>query len=796
MMITPPRVAGALLFLSTILTAAAADAPIAAAASMWQPISGSPPAETVRSEGRDMVRFRCAFATSTTERASWDLRTPLDLSAARGIQFRMLCTNPAPVSSFVAYFESPPGWYRAEFAPESVDGWETITIDKMETHKEGEPGGWDQIRTIRISAWRGQDKDTEFLFGDLRAMGNADAKAVVAILRADAAGLRSADEAKTVAEYTDGLSAGFRALDIPHVVLGDGEITDASLQRFKLVALPYNPSVPAPATEALLRFVARGGRLMGFYSLPGELLRAVGVAGGAHVRQRQPGDFAAIHFVDASVDGAPPVVGQRSWNINDLKAIPGTSRVLATWQDEKGQDTGHAALIGSSNGLVMTHVLLKDDPVNKRRMLMAMAAHLLPELWEAAARAAIERIPADAGFRAFEEAADHIAKLGGTAGTAKAARDAARTALESRHFASAIEKATTASRELLEAWCAAQKPQRDEFRAFWCHDAFGVRGLTWDEAIGRLATNGFTAIIPNMLWGGSAFYPSDVLPVAAAVQERGDQIAACVAAGRKHGVQVHVWKVNWNLGYTVPKAFTDRMRNERRLQMNAKGEELAWLCPSHPDNQKLEIDAMVEVARKYDVDGIHFDYIRYPDNDHCFCEGCRERFAAAIGTKIDHWPADSLAKGTLRQRWLDWRRGNITAVVKATSEQARALKPKIRISAAVFRSWTTDRDGVGQDWKLWCEKGWLDFVCPMDYTESNRKFDTMVTAQKEWAGPVPVYPGIGVSASSSRFGAARTIDQIGIARKHQTGGFIIFNYGENESRTLLPLLGAGITRRE
>jgi uncharacterized lipoprotein YddW (UPF0748 family) len=113
----------------------------------------------------------------------------------------------------------------------------------------------------------------------------------------------------------------------------------------------------------------------------------------------------------------------------------------------------------------------------------------------------------------------------------------------------------------------------------------------------------------------------------------------------------------------------------------------------------------------------------------------------------------------------------------------------------VFRNWTTDRDGVGQDWKLWCERGWLDFVCPMDYTGSERQLDTWVGLQKAWAGKVPVYPGIGVSSSTSRLTADRVIRQIEITRRHDTGGFVLFNYGQNESRELLPLLGAGVTKK-
>jgi uncharacterized lipoprotein YddW (UPF0748 family) len=319
--------------------------------------------------------------------------------------------------------------------------------------------------------------------------------------------------------------------------------------------------------------------------------------------------------------------------------------------------------------------------------------------------------------------------------------------------------------------------------------------MDWDEAIQRLAENGFSAVLPNMLWGGVAFYESETLPVATPVRERGDQIARCLAACRKFGVQIHVWKVNWNLGSAAPPAFLDRLRQKGRLQTDSRGNLEPWLCPSHPENQRLEIDSMVEVARRYPVDGLHFDYIRYPDGDHCFCAGCRERFEKAIAAPLANWPADVLALGPKQQPWLAWRRDQITAVVRAVSEQARVARPGLKISAAVFPRWNTDRDSVGQDWKLWCDRGYLDFVCPMDYTASNRNFENLVTTQASWAGRVPCYPGLGVSASSSRFGADQTIAQIEITRRLKTGGFVIFNYGGPESRELLPLLGLGITRR-
>ncbi|MBI4879469.1 MAG: family 10 glycosylhydrolase [Planctomycetes bacterium] len=766
----------------------------------WTPICGTAPVTCVPLGKRRVLKLPCNFSGTRIERASWDLSIDFDLVACRGVQFRFFSRDVSPVSGFSLYFRSGSGWYAARFSPRAKGGWSTVEIDKSETAIEGTPAGFGKIDAIRVSAWRGGDTDTAFYLADLALLGQ---DAPIVLIRGASAARSHPGEARTITSCAETVGRVLADLGLTAVLMDDLDVTAERLQGKLVAVLPYDPAMPAEAVEGLREFVAAGGKILAFYTLPEPLSEVAGIEIGRHVREEREGQFAALCACGNVLEGMPDTVRQSSWNIREARAIEGKSEVAAEWLDAAGQSARQAAIVASANCVFMTHVLLVDDPAARRLLVLAMLGHLAPSLRQTALAHALASAGAIAPFTGFEEASAAIRKLAGGEGRALArleeieamlaeARD---RAAEGTDVALAISSAEGVSAALIDLFCEVQQPQPGEHRAFWCHDAFGVSGLEWEEAIGILAANGFTAILPNMLWGGVAYYESDVLPVAPEVRERGDQIAACLAACRAHGVECHVWKVNWNMGGRAPREFAERMVREGRTQVRFDGtSEEQWLCPSHPANQQLEIDAMVEVATKYAVDGVHFDYIRYPGPECCFCAGCRGRFEQVIGRRVDGWPSVVQGDDALNAQWLEFRRAQITRVVSAVADAVHERRPGVEVSAAVFPNWPVDRDGVGQDWKAWCELGCLDFVCPMDYTPDPGQFEALVERQRGWAGAVPCYPGIGLSTWPERGDISALIEQIQITRRFQTGGFTVFNYGLAEAREILPRCGAGITR--
>jgi Uncharacterized protein conserved in bacteria len=197
----------------------------------------------------------------------------------------------------------------------------------------------------------------------------------------------------------------------------------------------------------------------------------------------------------------------------------------------------------------------------------------------------------------------------------------------------------------------------------------------------------------------------------------------------------------------------------------------------------------LELVRNYpDLDGIHFDYIRYPDENTCFCDGCRARFEQRLGRKLDNWPKVVRQDQETAKAWHKFRQDQISLVVRGVAERVRKLPRRVEISAAVFRNAKSDPVTVGQDWRLWCEQGWLDFVCPMDYVDSPEVFRSMVASQGKACGKARLYPGIGMSCWKDPCDPMNLAMQIKMIRAEGYGGFTVFNFDRYAER-VLPELG-------
>ncbi|MCK4376309.1 MAG: hypothetical protein KAX19_13315, partial [Candidatus Brocadiae bacterium] len=121
----------------------------------------------------------------------------------------------------------------------------------------------------------------------------------------------------------------------------------------------------------------------------------------------------------------------------------------------------------------------------------------------------------------------------------------------------------------------------------------------------------------------------------------------------------------------------------------------------------------------------------------------------------------------------------------------------VKISAAVFSTWGGRwgaRDGVGQDWRLWVEKGYLDFVCPMNYTQNVDELASTVAQQRDWVeGRIPLQSGIGAWRSTS---AWHTADLVDTARANGADGLTFFEYRGRVVTELIPALLEGPFREE
>jgi uncharacterized lipoprotein YddW (UPF0748 family) len=709
----------------------------AAARTVWTADESSPPVEVVAEQGRPIMRLNAPFAAQRKlRRTVADRRVRLDLSAPGGFVLEAAIDDPVLVGGLTLYFRSGSGWYSSS-KPVAKKGWRTLRFAKASFTVEGTPAGWDKIDGIRLSAWRPPGKDagdTSVRFRRLSAVWH-DVALVVPVqtqYRTEAELAVAREAAHRLEAMLDELGLGADSLDEEAIAQGD-------LGRRSVVALPSNFTPRRVCVAALAKFVKSGGKLV--------------IYAPADVPQQLR---AALHLPDDPNSAV---------QINDRGAI---------FDYDVPADTREA-----------------------RNQLATTLGRLEPPLWKEMAQAELDRAGRIGPYETVAEVLDGV-KPRHTSVARHLNRARRDWKLANELFAEgvydrAMESAQTAHDSLVEAYLAAIESPPHEGRAVWNHSgtgAFPDDPHSWNRSAKLLAENGFNMVFPNMLWGGLAHYPSDVLPRSVTFRRFGDQVQQCCAAAKQWGIEVHVWKVSFNLT-TAPKDFVEQLRRQGRTQVSVKGEPSDWLCPSNPANRKLELASLLEVARKYPIDGLHLDYIRYPGREYCYCDGCRERFEAASGRKVVNWPKDCFS-GDRKDEYNDWRCRQITGLVKAVSREAKKIRPSLKISAAVFGSYPGCRESVAQDWPAWVKAGYLDFVCPMDYTADDTELASLVCRQmKLIGGRAPLYVGIGATATGIHLTPDQVLSQIITARSLGASGFSIFNFSPQTAATIVPAVGQG-----
>jgi uncharacterized protein (TIGR03437 family) len=283
------------------------------------------------------------------------------------------------------------------------------------------------------------------------------------------------------------------------------------------------------------------------------------------------------------------------------------------------------------------------------------------------------------------------------------------------------------------------------YRAFWA-DAFHAGYKTpaqADQLIADLVAARANAVFVEVRRRGDSYYLHSLEPPAEDPEFAPgfDALAYLVDRANARGIEVHAWFPVSNVA--DPSAPPRDPRHVWNRHGPRTGGADMWMTvssggrisgtsldPGHPDALRYLAAVILEPARHYNLDGLHLDYIRYPeDADYGWNPTAIARFQRLANRTGNPDPRDPA--------WADFRRKQITDLVRQIYLRAYAIRPSVKISAALI-TWGSGprsdqayrvRDAysrVFQDWRVMLEEGILDLGIPMNY------FRESVPEQAEW----------------------------------------------------------------
>ncbi|MCF7801508.1 MAG: family 10 glycosylhydrolase [Candidatus Marinimicrobia bacterium] len=223
---------------------------------------------------------------------------------------------------------------------------------------------------------------------------------------------------------------------------------------------------------------------------------------------------------------------------------------------------------------------------------------------------------------------------------------------------------------------------------------------------------------------GCTFFPNPYEPMAAELTgtlggDPGyDPLQYAITQAHNRGLEIHAWFncfLVWSSNYWPPESTPPHPLNEHsdwRMVDNQGhapdpnlGEDV-FFSPGNPEVIAHTQALAWYLVENYDIDGIHFDYIRYPGTQYSYDAVSLARFYSDEGNP------DNLT-------WPDWQRSQINQFVDTFYDSAIVLKPKVKVSAAVIGRYNTPPwngyYGVFQDPQQWAENGNIDIIVPMIY---------------------------------------------------------------------------------
>ncbi|MDD8014902.1 MAG: family 10 glycosylhydrolase [Acidobacteriota bacterium] len=250
---------------------------------------------------------------------------------------------------------------------------------------------------------------------------------------------------------------------------------------------------------------------------------------------------------------------------------------------------------------------------------------------------------------------------------------------------------------------------------------------------------------------------------------------------RKRNLTVHPWFC------VFPEtAIVGKVRENPEWLIKGRADEMVGAAnPALPEVRKYELDLMMEVVRRYPVDWIHLDYIRFPcaPAEPYFSFDARTRELFKEHTGIDVLTLKAKDSGNIFwNEWLEWNRDKVTLFVQELKDALKGCGRKVMISAAVFPDPDNAAVLIGQDWPRWAREGLIDMLCPMLYIDNMALFEKYVRkAVHIGKGRCFVLPGIGIRSSHNQNTPERMIEQMKVCKKAGSDGVIYFSsYSLNE----------------